>query len=68
VDRGYRTIELRASVMRQYITHLTHGTQALNPQEFTIGAKHVSKYNRLVRRLGATGQMQEILADDSLDK
>jgi hypothetical protein len=67
LDRSYRTVELKPSLMLQYVTHLTHATQAVNPEEFTIGPRDRRRYNKHMRRLTASGLMNELLNDDSLD-
>jgi glycosyltransferase involved in cell wall biosynthesis len=67
VDRGYKTVELPPAVMRRYIIHLTHATQAINPQEFTLRNKTIRKCNRLVRKVLSCELMQEIINDASLD-
>jgi hypothetical protein len=54
--------------MLQYIVHLTHATQAVNPQEFAIGARGRRRYRRLMGKLRASGLLEEILNDASLDK
>jgi glycosyltransferase involved in cell wall biosynthesis len=68
VDRGYRTVELPSSIMSQFVYHLAHATQAINPQEFTLRKKTVRKYNRLVDRVMSSAMVRNILADDSLDR
>jgi glycosyltransferase involved in cell wall biosynthesis len=68
VDRGYRTVELPSSIMGQFVYHLAHATQAINPQEFTLRKKTVRKYNRLVDKVMSSGMVRNILADDSLDR
>ena len=68
VDRGYENIELTPSVMGQYIIHLAHATQAINPQEFTLRKKTVRKCNRLVNKVLSLPVAQSILTDDSLDQ
>jgi len=68
VDRGYKTVELPASVMGQYIVHLAHATQVVNPQEFTLRKRTIRKCNQLVRKVMASGRIQNILTDNSLDR
>jgi len=68
VDRGYKTVELPSSVMGQYIVHLAHATQVVNPQEFTLRKRTIRKCNQLVRKVMASGRIQNILTDDSLDR
>jgi len=67
VDRGYKTIELPSSVMSQFVCHLAHATQVVNPQEFTLRRKTVRKCNRIVDKVMASEAIQNILIDDSLD-
>jgi len=68
VDRGYRTVELPSSMMSQFVYHLAHATQVVNPQEFTLRKRTVRKYNRLVGRVMSSVVVQRILANDSLDQ
>ena len=67
IDRGYRTVELPPKIMGQYIVHLAHATQVVNPQEFSLRKKTRKKCNRLVKKVFSSGIIQQILADDSLD-
>jgi glycosyltransferase involved in cell wall biosynthesis len=67
VDRGHKTIELPPSIMGNYIVHLAHATQAVNPNEFTLRKKTVRKCNRLVNKVLSRPSVQNILTDDSLD-
>jgi len=68
VDRGYKTVELPSSIMGQYIVHLAHATQAVNPQEFTLRKKTVRKYNRIIDKVMSRALVQNILTDESLDQ
>jgi len=68
VDRGYKTVELPSSIMGQYIIHLAHATQAVNPQEFTLRKKTVRKYNRIIDKVMSRALVQNILTDQSLDR
>ena len=68
VDRGYKTVELPGSVMGQYIIHLAHATQAVNPQEFTLRKKTIRKYNRIIDKVMSRALVQNILMDGSLDR
>jgi len=68
VDRGYKTVELPQEIMKQYVIHLAHATQAINPQEFTLRKRTVRKYNRLVEKIMSSPAVQQILADNSLDQ
>jgi glycosyltransferase involved in cell wall biosynthesis len=68
IDRGYETIELAPSIMGQYVIHLAHATQAVNPQEFTLRKKTIRKYNKLVDKVMSQKIVQDILNDKSLDQ
>jgi len=67
LERGYRTVELPPSVMGQYIIHLAHATQVINPREFPLRKKTVRKCHRLVDKVMSSNAIQSILTDDSLD-
>jgi len=68
VDRGYKTVELPLSIMGQYVVHLAHATQAINPQEFVLRKKTVKKYKRIVDRVMSRTLFHNILTDESLDQ
>ena len=68
VDRGYKTVELPAAVMGQYIIHLAHATQVINIDEFTLRRRTIRKANRLIRKITASELTQTLLADNSLDQ
>ena len=68
VDRGYKTVELPSSIIGQYIVHLAHATQAVNPQEFTLRKKTIRKYNRMIDKVMSRALVQNILTDESLDR
>jgi len=68
IDRGYKTVELPFSVMGQYVIHLAHATTQVNREEFTLRKKTIRKYNRLVDKIMSSEVIQNVLADDSLDK
>lgn len=68
VDRGYKTVELAPSIMRQYIIHLAHATQAVNPQEFTLRKKTIKMYNRIIDKVMSRPLIQNIITDESLDR
>ncbi len=68
VDRGYKTVELPAKVLGQYVIHLAHATQAVNPAEFTLRKKTIKKCSRRVKKVFSSGIIQQILNDNSLDK
>jgi len=68
VDRGYKTVVLPPRVMGNYVVHLAHATQVVNPGEFTVRTHTAEKCNRLIEKVMARPMVQEILADDSLDR
>jgi len=68
VDRGYKTVELPPSVMGQFVYHLAHATQVVNPQEFTLRKKTVRKCHRLVNKIMSSEVVKGILGDGSLDQ
>jgi len=67
VDHGYKTVELSPSIMRQYVIHLAHATQVVNPQEFILPKKTVKKYNRIIDKVLSLEIIRDILQDESLD-
>jgi len=67
VDRGYKTVELPDSVMRRYVWHLAHATQAVNPGEFALGGHTRNKALRLMDKIWSCPQVQEIIQDAALD-
>lgn len=67
VDRGYRTVELPLSEIKEYVLHLAHATQVINPQEFALPKKTIRKGNRIVHTIMSSRSIQDIIADDSLD-
>ena len=68
IDRGYKTIELPMAIMGQFVCHLAHTTQVINPQEFNLRGKTVRKCNRIVDKVLSLPVVQNILTDDSLDQ
>ena len=67
VDRGHKTVELSSSVMGRFIYHLAHATQVINPQEFTLRSRTKRKINKQIKKIMNSQQVQEIIADSSLD-
>lgn len=67
VDRGYKTVELPAAILGEYVLHLAHATQVINPDEFTLRKKTTRKCHRLVDKIMSFETIRSILADDSLD-
>jgi cellulose synthase/poly-beta-1,6-N-acetylglucosamine synthase-like glycosyltransferase len=68
VDRGYKTVELPPSIMGQYITHLAHATQVINPREFKLRDRTHRKFGRLAEKIMALQAIRDIINDDSLDQ
>ncbi|MHC4573000.1 MAG: glycosyltransferase family 2 protein [Planctomycetota bacterium] len=68
VDRGYKTVELPPLIMAQYVLHLAHATQVVNPDEFTLRTRTVRKCNQLVNKVMSSEPMRTILTEDSLDR
>jgi glycosyltransferase involved in cell wall biosynthesis len=68
VDRGYKTVELPASIMGRYIIHLAHATQVINRQKFAVQKKTIDKCNRLIDKVVSSALVQSLLADDLLDE
>ena len=67
VDRGYKTVELPPSIMGQFVYHLAHATQVVNPQEFKLAKKATRKCDRTIDKVLSLEIMQDILTDESLD-
>ena len=68
VDRGYKTVELPPAIMGQYVIHLAHATQAVNPQEFTLRKRTITKFRQLTDKMMSSGAVKSILKDDFLDE
>jgi len=68
IDRGYKTVELPPAIMGQYIIHLAHATQVVNPEEFTLRKRTMKKCHRLVDKIMASKAVHSMLTDDSLDQ
>jgi len=68
VDRGYKTVELPDRVMKRYVYHLAHATQAVNADEYNLRNRTVRKTRRLIEIAMRSQQVQAILKDDSLDR
>jgi glycosyltransferase involved in cell wall biosynthesis len=68
VDKGYKTVELPDSFMRQYLYHLAHATQVINPHEFTLRKRTRKKCSKLISKIMSLGLITEMLEDVSLDK
>lgn len=68
VDRGYPTVELPDRVMKGYLWHLAHATQAINAQEYNLRSRTVRKTRRLMEKLMDSDEVRQILNNDELDK
>jgi glycosyltransferase involved in cell wall biosynthesis len=68
VDRGYKTVELSSAVMSQYVIHLGHATQAVNPAEFRLRSKTMRKCSRTIRKVLSSELFHNVLHDESLDR
>ncbi len=67
LDNGYKTVELSLSIMRQFVIHLAHATQVVNPKEFALRKKSIKKCNRIIDKVLSLEIIQDILKDESLD-
>ncbi len=67
VDRGYKTVELPASIMKTYMVHLAHATQAANPQEFKLRPRTHRKFRKITDKILSSPAIQDIINDDSFD-
>jgi glycosyltransferase involved in cell wall biosynthesis len=67
-DRGYKTVELSDRVMKQYLFHLAHATQAVNAGEFRLRKRTVDKVSRWIGKIMQSEQVRQILADETLDR
>ena len=68
LDRGYKAVVLPSSIMGQFVCHLAHATQVVNPTEFTLRKRTTKKCHRLVDKVMSSAIVQSILIDDSLDQ
>ncbi|MBN2138810.1 MAG: glycosyltransferase [Sedimentisphaerales bacterium] len=68
VDRGYPTVELPPAVMGRYVMHVSHATQAVNIEEFTIKKRTVKKSERFAAKAMSSPAIRSVIADDSLDE
>jgi GT2 family glycosyltransferase len=46
LDKDYKTVELPQRFVGNYVVHLAHATQAVNPQEFSLRRRTILKYKR----------------------
>jgi glycosyltransferase involved in cell wall biosynthesis len=68
LERGYKTVELPQRLVGMYVVHLAHATQAVNPQEFSLRKRTLSKYKGQLRKVMTSELFANIMTDDSLDK
>ncbi|MFA5422482.1 MAG: glycosyltransferase [Phycisphaerae bacterium] len=68
LDRGYKTVELPQKVVKQYVVHLAHATQAVNPQEFLLRKRTLAKYKRQLEKVTSSELFAGMMTDTSLDK
>ena len=68
VDRGYKTVELSDSAMKQYLWHLAHATQAINADEYNLRDRTVRKTRRSLEKIMNSEQTRQIIVDASLDR
>jgi len=68
VDRGYKTVELPSSVFNEYMIHLAHATQVVNPDEFKLRKRTRKKCLKLREKIVLSETVRNILEDDSLDR
>jgi len=67
-DNGYDLVKLPARQTGDYIAHLAHATQAINPDEFKLRNRTIRKYHSTAGKIFNSDVFQSILNDDSLDK
>lgn len=68
INRGYNTVELPSSLMKKYLVHMAHATQAVNLDEFKLRPRTIRKYGNLVAKVMSYDAIKDITGDDSLDK
>jgi len=68
LERDYRTVELPQRLVGRFVVHLAHATQAVNPKEFSLRKRTLSKYKRQLKKVMTSELFAGIMADDSLDK
>ncbi len=68
MDKGYKTVELPQQMVKEYVVHLAHATQAVNPQEFSLRKRTLFKYKRQLEKVMALELFAGIMADNSLDE
>jgi len=68
VDRGFKTVELPDTVMKQYFWHLAHATQVVNADEYQLSGRTLRKVRRLLNEMMNSEPVREIMSDASLDQ
>ncbi len=66
-ERRYKTVRLPDRIACQYVVHLAHATQMLNPREFGFG-RIAKKWRRRTGPWLASGSFQALLQDECLDR
>jgi GT2 family glycosyltransferase len=66
-ERGYKTVQVPDRVACQYVVHLAHATQMLNPSEFGFG-RIAKKWRRRAGPWLASESFQALLQDECLDR
>ena len=68
IDRNYKTIELAPSVMSKYVLHLAHATEPKHIKDPSKRQRTQRKLNKRFDKVWSMKLIQQVLADDSLDK
>ena len=67
VDRGYKTVEIPPSSMSKYVLHLAHATEPVIVYDKTRRKRTERKFKRRLDAVWSSKNIQEVLADNSLD-
>jgi hypothetical protein len=67
-DCGYGTVEISDRVMAKSLWHLAHATQVINADQYDLRDRTVRKTRRLLENIMSSRQVQDIMADTSLDQ
>jgi hypothetical protein len=68
VDNGYETVEMPPSKMSKFVTHLAHATTPVIVKDTARRRRTERKFQRRLNKVWQASTIQELLADDSLDK
>lgn len=63
----YKTVELEPEIMKKYVIHIDHATQAINPNEFHVRRRTVRKSKAHIMEVLSRSAIQSVIADASLD-